>query len=151
MKQKRSAGAVIFNDSIGDFYYLLLLYGGGHWDFPKGGIEEGETELETALREVREETSLTDVEIVDGFRRTISYTYRSDEPVIKTVTFFLGRTRNFGVTISREHRAYAWLKFKDALVQLTFRTARQVLTDADTFLRSHPIYGSGRQSIRNVS
>lgn len=151
MKLKRSAGAVVFNDSIGENYYLVLLYAGGHWDFPKGGIEEGESELETALREVREETSLRDIRIIDGFKRVITYSYRSDEVVYKTVTFFLGHTREFQVMLSKEHKAYAWLKFRDALSQLTFRTAKQVLMDADAFLKSRPLNEPGRDSVCSMS
>jgi 8-oxo-dGTP pyrophosphatase MutT (NUDIX family) len=153
MKIKRSSGAVVFNDSIGENYYLVLLYGGGHWDFPKGGIEEGESEIETALREIREETSLQNVQIIEGFKRIISYTYKSDDDTVyKTVTFFLGRTNEFRVTLSKEHKAYAWLKYPDALTQLTFRTAKQVLMDAEDFLRkNHFIHGGGRSSIRNMS
>ncbi|MEM0381967.1 MAG: NUDIX domain-containing protein [Nitrososphaerota archaeon] len=152
MKTKRSSGAVIFNDSIGENYYLVLLYGGGHWDFPKGGIEEGESEIETALREIREETSIKNVQIIEGFKRVITYTYKSDnDTVYKTVTFFLGRTDEFQVTLSREHKAYAWLKYLDALNQLTFRTAKQVLMDAELFLKNNSSQGRGRPFIRNTS
>ncbi|MCS7145184.1 MAG: NUDIX domain-containing protein [Nitrososphaerota archaeon] len=151
MKLRRSAGAVIFNNSIGENYYLVLLYGGGHWDFPKGGIEEGESEVETALREIKEETNLRDVRIVEGFKRVISYTYKSDETVYKTVIFFLGHTNEFQVILSKEHKAYAWLKYKDALSQLTFRTAKQVLMDADVFLKSHPVFGVNKPQIGNMS
>ncbi|MEM0445491.1 MAG: NUDIX domain-containing protein [Nitrososphaerota archaeon] len=152
MKTKRSCGAVVFNDSIGDNYYLLLLYGGGHWDFPKGGIEEGESEIETALRELREETSLQNVEVIDGFKRVISYHYKSDdEVVLKTVTFFLMHTGEFRVVLSKEHKAYAWMKFKDALSQVTFRTAKQVLVDAENFIRSHPLFGGNKTYVRSTS
>lgn len=62
MKKEKSAGAVIINDKK----VLLLHYSSGHWDFPKGHIEKGETELETAKREVKEETGLDikDFEII---------------------------------------------------------------------------------------
>jgi bis(5'-nucleosidyl)-tetraphosphatase len=141
MLTKRSSGAVIFNDRVNELYFLVLLYGGGHWDFPKGGIEEGETELEAARREIREETGLEDVEFIDGFKRVISYTYTSNEDiVVKSVVLFLARTQQFQIVLSREHKAYAWLKYEDALEQLTFKTARQVLIDAFNFLKSHPTY-----------
>jgi 8-oxo-dGTP pyrophosphatase MutT (NUDIX family) len=135
--EKKSAGAVIFNETLGERYYLLLLYDAGHWDFPKGGIEEGESELDAVIREVREETGITDLKLIEGFRQTISYQFKSTEGEInKTVVFYLGNTSTFKVTLSHEHRAYAWLKFEDALEQLTFDTARSVLKVAHRFLEN---------------
>jgi 8-oxo-dGTP pyrophosphatase MutT (NUDIX family) len=135
--EKKSAGAVIFNETLGERYYLLLLYDAGHWDFPKGGIEEGESELDAVIREVREETGITDLKLVEGFRQTISYQFKSSEGEInKTVVFYLGSTSTFKVTLSHEHRAYAWLKLEDALEHLTFDTARSVLKVAHKFLEN---------------
>jgi len=135
--EKKSAGAVIFNETLGERYYLLLLYDAGHWDFPKGGIEQGESELDAVIREVREETGITDLKLIEGFRQTISYQFKSTEGEInKTVVFYLGNTSTFKVTLSHEHRAYAWLKFEDALEQLTFDTARSVLKVAHRFLEN---------------
>jgi len=135
--EKKSAGAVIFNETLGERYYLLLLYDAGHWDFPKGGIEEGESELDAVIREVREETGIADLKLIEGFRQTISYQFKSTEGEInKTVVFYLGNTSTFKVTLSHEHRAYAWLKFEDALEQLTFDTARSVLKVAHRFLEN---------------
>ena len=137
MIEKKSAGAVIFNETLGERYYLLLLYDAGHWDFPKGGIEQGESELDAVIREVREETGITDLKLIEGFRQTISYQFKSTEGEInKTVVFYLGNTSTFKVTLSHEHRAYAWLKFEDALEQLTFDTARSVLKVAHRFLEN---------------
>jgi 8-oxo-dGTP pyrophosphatase MutT (NUDIX family) len=64
VQQERSAGAVIFSfDSVlGKIEYLLLNYAAGHWDFPKGNIENGEDEIQTARREIQEETGICDVE-----------------------------------------------------------------------------------------
>jgi 8-oxo-dGTP pyrophosphatase MutT (NUDIX family) len=135
--EKKSAGAVIFNETLGERYYLLLHYDAGHWDFPKGGIEEGESELDAVIREVREETGIADLKLIGGFRQTISYQFKSTEGEInKTVVFYLGSTSTFKVTLSHEHRAYAWLKFEDALEHLTFDTARSVLKVAHKFLEN---------------
>ena len=59
MAFEKSAGAVLLRRKAGQIEYFLLNYPskkGGHWDFPKGHIEKGETEIETVRREVKEET-----------------------------------------------------------------------------------------------
>ncbi|MFH1332713.1 MAG: NUDIX domain-containing protein, partial [archaeon] len=63
MIKEKSAGVIVYNN--GEF--LILQYTAGHWDFPKGHIEKGETERETALRELKEETGITDAFFVKGF------------------------------------------------------------------------------------
>ena len=73
----KSCGVVLFNSGK----VLLLRHsplssrGGGHWDFPKGHIDDGETEIQTALRELEEETGIANANVIDGFRDTITYTF----------------------------------------------------------------------------
>ncbi len=69
--EERSAGALIFRETSPSRVYLLLEYPAGHWDFPKGNIEKGEEPQETMVREVREETGLRSIRVVDGFRNVI--------------------------------------------------------------------------------
>jgi len=73
MPKETSAGAVIFRKENNEIYYLLLHYESGHWDFPKGNIEEGEKEEETVKREAAEETGVEDIKIVEGFKEWIKY------------------------------------------------------------------------------
>jgi 8-oxo-dGTP pyrophosphatase MutT (NUDIX family) len=132
---ERSAGAVLFINDSSEPEYLLLHYTAGHWDFPKGNIELGETEEEAAVREIREETGIDDVEFVSGFSRTISYRYRKARRLVnKEVVLFLARTKTRQVTISHEHTGYAWKKYGDAMKLLTFKNARDPLTAAHKFL-----------------
>jgi ADP-ribose pyrophosphatase len=66
---ERSAGGVVYYDAGGDGpVYLLMSNRKGYWEFPKGHVDQGETEEEAAIREVREETGLNDVKIVSGSR-----------------------------------------------------------------------------------
>ncbi|MGI0011383.1 MAG: NUDIX domain-containing protein, partial [Nitrosopumilaceae archaeon] len=62
MIEERSAGAVLFSETDSGKIFLLLNYPSGHWDFVKGNIEKGETLQQTVIREIREETGITDVE-----------------------------------------------------------------------------------------
>ena len=132
----KSCGVVLFNsDKV-----LLLRHSsissreGGHWDFPKGHIDDGETEIQTALRELEEETEIAHVNVIDGFRDTITYTFSGgQEQIEKEVVFFLATTKESKVTLSHEHIDYSWLDFDSAFSRLTYDNARQVLQNAIEF------------------
>ncbi len=127
MLEERSAGSVIYRESPKGRLYLLLNYPSGHWDFVKGNIENGETFKQTVLREIREETGITDITFVDGFEDKVEYHYQRDGQVIhKEVVFFLSNTKTDKVILSHEHRDYTWLNFNDALVKLTYKTAQNL-------------------------
>ncbi|MCY4252391.1 MAG: NUDIX domain-containing protein [Thaumarchaeota archaeon] len=135
-RTQRSAGAVIFREDGQRRLYLLLLYPTNHWDFVKGKIEPGESELETLLREAREETGIGDLEVVGGFRREIRYNFAHEGTLIrKRVSFFLARTRTAEVRLSHEHRAHVWEPYPRAMETLTYENARGVLGAAEALLR----------------
>lgn len=132
---EKSAGAVIFRQSVGKIYYLLLHYEIGHWDFPKGHIEKGEKPKEAAKREIFEETGIKDIEFIFGFKETIKYFYNKDgKTVLKTVIFYLTQTKSKDVKISYEHQDFKWLPYGKALKQLTFDNAKNILQKANSFL-----------------
>jgi 8-oxo-dGTP pyrophosphatase MutT (NUDIX family) len=136
---ERSAGAVLFNAIGPEQEYLLLHYTAGHWDFPKGNIELGETERQTAVREIREETGISDVTFIEGFRHVVSYRYRKGRRVVsKEVVFFLAQTGSKDVVISHEHIGYAWRKYDDAVRQLTFKNAKNLLAASRAFMQKTP-------------
>ncbi|VVB80844.1 RNA pyrophosphohydrolase [uncultured archaeon] len=131
--QEKSAGIVVVNDGK----YLLLLYDAGHWDFPKGHIEKDESSEQAALRELKEETGISDVEILPGFAEKIRYFFRKEGKVVaKEVVFFVSRTRTSDVKLSFEHKDYMWLPFKEALDKLTYKSAKEVIQKAEAFLRA---------------
>jgi 8-oxo-dGTP pyrophosphatase MutT (NUDIX family) len=135
--QERSAGTVLFNENDGKVEYLLLHYPTGHWDFAKGHIEEDEAELETVRREIKEETSIDNIEFMDGFRRKIVYNYkRRGKLVNKEVIFYLAKTNTKNVKLSFEHQGYRWLTYDDAMKVLTYKNAKMILEEANKFLSS---------------
>ncbi len=116
--------------------FLLLHYIGGHIDFPKGHTEKGESYEETAIRELIEETGISDVRILPGFRQNMSYYYKfRQQDFFKTVYFFIGITAQKQVQISREHTGHYWLKYQDALKKVTFQNAKELLKKAHKFLQ----------------
>lgn len=131
--REHSAGVVVYTGEPRE--YLLLHYPSGHWDFPKGHVEKGETDLVAALREVREETGLTRVDVHPGFEHGVEYFYkRSGTTVRKTVVFFVGRVTVRDVVVSHEHRGFVWLPYRRALERITYRNAKELLEQADAFL-----------------
>ena|SRR5918993_2291336 len=136
MYDEISAGAVlhIIEENFG-IKYLILNYSYGHWDFPKGNIESGETEIETIKREVMEETGIDDIKLIEGFRQQISYRYRKKSKIVnKTVIYHLAETTSNKVILSFEHINFAWLNFNHALEKLSFDNSKKVLRNANEFL-----------------
>ena len=137
MKQERSAGAVIFRKGK-EINYLLLHYEAGHWDFPKGHIEEKEAELDAVKREIREETGIDNIELVPNFKEKIQYYYKLNEELMhKGVVFYLAKTEEEKVKISFEHIGYIWLPYDKAMEKLTFKNAKEMLKKANAFLKTH--------------
>ena len=137
MREQKSAGIVLFRNDSGKNEFLLLNYPQGHWDFIKGKIEQNETPHETAIRETKEETGITNIEFVDGFEESVEYDFRfKKENIHKKVIFFLAKTNEKNIKLSHEHNDYLWLEYNDALKKTTFENAKNVLTKANEFLSS---------------
>jgi len=128
MLREKSCGAVVFFKKDELTKYLLLNYAAGHWDFVKGNIEKGEMLKETVIREIEEETGITDVNFMEGFEDRVEYHYQRDGQLVhKEVVFFLAKTRTENVKLSHEHHGFIWLDFNSALKKLTYKTAQNML------------------------
>ena len=93
MTYEKSCGAIVYRKHHGNTEILLIKHiNSGHWSFPKGHVEQGETEVETALREIKAETSL-DVLIDPTFRETVTYFPRKDTQ--KVVVYFIAKAKTF--------------------------------------------------------
>jgi len=136
MLHEKSCGAVVFFRNV-QLKYLLLQYEAGHWDFVKGNVEPNESETDTVLRELKEETGIVATQTIEGFREGIQYFYRRQgETIQKEVVFYLIQADTEKVELSFEHVGYAWLDYPDALERLTFKNAKDVLQKADAFLQA---------------
>lgn len=144
MPLEKSAGAVIFRQKNKKNYFLLLRYPSSvrrpnpYWDFPKGHIEKKEKPEDTARREIKEETGIEDIEFIPGFKESIKYFFKFKEKTIfKTVVFYLAQTKEKKVKISWEHVDFKWLPYREALRQLTFKNAKDILKKVNDFLIKH--------------
>ena len=134
MLYEKSCGAVVVDRSGPEVKYLLVLHHAGHWAPPKGHIEEGEDEQMTARREIKEETCL-DVEMIGEFRAESRYAPKPD--VMKTVIFFLAKPVGGELKCDGEECAdVRWFSLEDAKAVISHQDTRDVLDEADAYLRS---------------
>ena len=131
---EKSCGAVVFAERGGQRLFLIERMRKGHLSLCKGHVEPGETEHETAQREIWEETGLR-VWFLDGFRETIAYSpYPGCE---KTVVFFLARAEGTETTPQPEEvQELLWLPEAEACEALTYESDRAVLRAAAAALKA---------------
>lgn len=134
MSYEKSCGAVVFRKYHGNIELLLIKHVvGGHWSFPKGHVEPGETEEQTALREIKEETGI-DVELNTSFREVVSYSPKRD--TIKDVIYFLGKAKTFQYTPQEEEIAQIkWVEINLAHSFLTYDNDKQLVNKAKPMIR----------------
>jgi 8-oxo-dGTP pyrophosphatase MutT (NUDIX family) len=125
MKYEKSCGAVVVKKDHNESFILLVQMNKGHWSFPKGHMKRNETEQQTALREVKEETNL-EVNIKGDFRQTVKYL--SDQETEKEVVYFLANPKSDQIQRQEsEIKNITWLRYKDAIEQLTYKTDKDIL------------------------
>jgi len=135
---ERSCGAIVFRIINEEIRFLLIKNKrSAHWGFPKGHVETGETQPQTAIREVLEETGLH-IEIIPEFVSKSEYTIQGR--VEKCVTIFLAKTTDTKTTIQKEEiEDYIWLNFEKAFETLRFENDKAILEKAHAFLSEHQI------------
>ena len=129
MTYEKSCGAIVYRKHHGNLEILLIKHvNSGHWSFPKGHVEEGETEIETALREIKEETGI-DVIIDPTFRETVSYFPRKDTQ--KVVVYFIGKAKGYEYTKQEEEIAdIRWVDVGHANTVLTYENDKTIVNKA---------------------
>ena len=139
-----AAGIVLFHVVDGERRYLLVrsaLTRRPIWEFPKGGVEAGETDAVAAERELREEAGMRegDYRVLQGFREEERYVFTQGKGearvlIVKRVVYFVAEARTDAVTISHEAEAYRWAAYDEAHRLLRFPGKRAVLEKAEVFL-----------------
>ena len=128
LRHEQSCGAIVFREINDELRVLLVQHGVGHWSFPKGHVECDETDCETAIREVKEETGVN-IEISSDFSR--ASTYSPYPGALKTVTFFLGDYLG-GILRPQleEVRQASWMRPEDSMKYLVFDRDREIFEEA---------------------
>ena len=132
MKKEKSCGAVVIKLENGELKLLIIRQHDNCWGFPKGHVEEGETEIDTAIREIKEETNI-DVVIDNKFRKVI--TYSPKKGVIKDVVFFIGKATSDDLVIdSKELLEAKWVNYKEAKDYFEYQDTIDVYEEAIKYL-----------------
>lgn len=126
-----SAGGVIQRQTAGGAIQVLLIKDSyGNWGFPKGHVEAGETNQDAALRECREETGLSRLEVADQLAMTDWYFRASGALVHKFCDYFLlvaDPDEEVRPQVAEGIRECAWLDPMEAVTRVTYENARQLL------------------------
>lgn len=135
MRQEKSCGCIIFNKNN---EILLIRSVKGHWGMPKGHVEPGETEIETAIREVKEETNL-DVEILDENKK-YKEQYSIAEDATKEVVYFLAKNKNHQIIPQKEEiQDIGWFTIEDAIQTITYDNSRELIQQVQKELKEGKI------------
>lgn len=131
ISKEKSCGAVVYRKES-DVEFLILQHKKGHYSFPKGHVEDDETEVETAIREIKEETNL-DVLIDDNFRFVSSYYPKFN--VLKDVVFFVGEAKSFDIVVQEKEVSNArWYTYEEAFNLITYDRDKELLKEAYKYL-----------------
>lgn len=140
MKEEQCYGVIpVIKDK--EYKFLILLHTGleNNWSFPKGHVEDGETAIQTALRELEEETGIKDVEILDLPILNEEYSIiRNGERKLKKNGYFIGFVKDVNVSIQEgEIQESKWLTYGEAMKEITYRERREVLKQAKDYLEEY--------------
>ncbi len=118
------------------FLFLLVQHHAGHWAFPKGHAEHGETAIQAARRELREETGISAVQLLQDAVLSETYYFKRDQQTVaKTVRYYIGIVGDAAVQIqAAEIKDYRWVSFDEATRLITFSESRRVLSTAQEYL-----------------
>lgn len=138
MKYEKSCGAVVFTRLDGKIKYLLIANLEGVWGFPKGHMENGETEVETALREVYEETNLK-IKLIGDFKTVDEHLIPSKKDTIKQIVYFLGEFDNQEKIIIQEKElsTSCLVDYAEAIELFQYESSKRILHLANEFIDLH--------------
>ena len=133
MKYEKSCGVIVFTRVENTIKYVIIKSVNGFYGFPKGHVENNETEIDTALREVFEEVGLKPT-LVDGFKETVEY-YIPSINVQKKVVYYLGEYKNQDIVYQKEELLNAELyDYNDAIKLFSHQNNIDLLQKASEYI-----------------
>ncbi len=139
MNYEKSCGAIVYRKHYGNTEILLIKHiKSGYWSFPKGHMEDGETETMTAMREIKEETNI-DISIDDTtFRETVVFNPRRDTR--KEVVYFVARATSFDCVPQEDEIAeIRWVEINSAQHYLAYDNDKLIVNRVRAFLAKSSI------------
>lgn len=132
---EKSCGAIIYKKENDKLEFLLVYQSNGHYSFPKGHVDDNETEVETALREVKEETNI-DVELDTNFRDEITYLIEQKN-IMKNAVYFVGKPISFELkNQDGEIDECSWYDYETVLEKLEYDNIIEVFENAYHYIKN---------------
>jgi 8-oxo-dGTP pyrophosphatase MutT (NUDIX family) len=134
MEYEVSCGAVVFTRKDNEIYFVIVKSLEGFYGFPKGHIEENESEEETALREIYEEIGIRP-QIIEGFRTTDEHSIPNKKYIIKRIIYFVAEYDNQEICYQKEELEGAYLMtYEEAMKNFQFESSKRILNEAKKFI-----------------
>lgn len=139
LQREFSSGGIVVRSRNSKIKILLIKDPYGKWTWPKGNIDKGETPLDAAKREIREETGLENIQMIAEIGRSNYFYTRIKRLIYKTVYFylfkFIGREK---LTIQRkEIDDGRWFSKEEALSRVSYKGAKELLKKAVRIFKRH--------------
>ena len=136
MRYIKSCGFIVYKAENNENFYLIIKSHNGDVGFPKGHMEPGENELQTAIRELKEETGM-DVDTIHDFRYQIEYPLPRVPDAMKQTVYFLGKCTSDDIIIQETEDASAeFVTYDKAIEKLTFEETKNMLKKANDIINS---------------
>ena len=140
-KKDFSIGIVVFYKGEEKIEYLLLKHKQGHWTFSKGHPDKREEKLETAKRELREETGIKEFILLDIkplLKENYEFINKKNKHVLKDVEYFIAEVKDKNIQIDgTEILDYKWCSYQIGLVTITFEESKNILKEANKIIQKH--------------
>ena len=133
--EEKSFGIIPLKKEEGEWQVLLIKHRAGHWAFPKGHPEEGESQIETATRELNEETNLKIVDLISETSLQENYIFKKEGSLVyKTVDYFLAVVSGDVIIQEDELADYEWVDLFEAKRKITFPEGKNLCAEVEKSL-----------------